>query len=192
MSMTGNMKTGFAKINSRGNTIFGESWQHGLPPSETLTGHQRVSFKDDAGQPKFGLTDEILSKHLLLLGGPGSGKTNTFNIILSQLLKTITENDLVVIFDTKGDFRDNFYKDESDQHILLGNDFRYRDITKSWNIFEELKKESGAYDEDSELTVRELSRQLFKEKEQKNNPFFSDAAIDIMRKEIDQVMEKGR
>ena len=39
----------------------------------------------------FSLNEDILSKHLLLIGGTGCGKTNTFMHIIAQLKKQMTQ-----------------------------------------------------------------------------------------------------
>ncbi|MCI6488079.1 MAG: type IV secretion system DNA-binding domain-containing protein, partial [Clostridiales bacterium] len=56
------------------------------------------------------ITDDLLSHHILLLGGIGSGKTNTFNLLLRNIRAGLTDEDVVVIFDSKGDFYKEFYR----------------------------------------------------------------------------------
>ena len=55
------------------------------------------------------LDQELLSKHMLLIGGTGSGKTNLINFIVRDIKKKMTNDDVLVIFDTKGDFVKDFY-----------------------------------------------------------------------------------
>jgi len=50
------------------------------------------------------LDEELLSRHILFLGGIGTGKTNAFFQILKQLRGDLTEWDIIIVFDTKGDF----------------------------------------------------------------------------------------
>ena len=45
-----------------------------------------VFFKSEDGAA-FSLNKSLLSRHILLLGGIGVGKTNTFNLFLSQLFE---------------------------------------------------------------------------------------------------------
>lgn len=43
---------------------------------------------------------EQLSRHMLLLGGIGTGKSNAFNHLIKALRRTMTQDDVMVIFDT--------------------------------------------------------------------------------------------
>ena len=52
---------------------------------------------------------QMLSRHLLLLGGIGTGKSNAFNFLISNILYMKTQKDVVIIFDTKGDYYKEFY-----------------------------------------------------------------------------------
>ena len=45
------------------------------------------------------VTESQLSKHTLLIGGIGSGKTNCFNFIVSGLNCMMTSKDVMLIFD---------------------------------------------------------------------------------------------
>lgn len=60
-------------------------------------------------QSAFGISEEVLSKHILLVGGTGSGKTNLFYHIVKQLKSKMTADDVMLIFDSKGDFHKKFY-----------------------------------------------------------------------------------
>lgn len=55
------------------------------------------------------IDEDLLSKHFLLLGGIGTGKTNTFFQIIQQIRQNMVKDDIVIIFDTKGDFYEKFY-----------------------------------------------------------------------------------
>ena len=54
------------------------------------------------------LDENLLSRHIMLLGGIGTGKTNAINMVLNQLMKNLTGNDVVIIFDSKGEFYRDF------------------------------------------------------------------------------------
>lgn len=143
----------------------------------------KIIFSDENNQFGFGLSEDVLSKHLLLLGGIGSGKTNTFNHIIDSLQDNMTNDDIMIIFDTKGDYKNEFYDIDNKDHILLGNDVSYRSVSKSWNIFDELRNSYGDFDEkESMLIAKELSKQLFKDFRSANQPFFATAAADIVSK----------
>ena len=44
----------------------------------------------------------------MLIGGIGTGKTNAFFQMLGQLNESLTQDDVMIIFDTKGDFTMEF------------------------------------------------------------------------------------
>lgn len=150
----------------------------------------KVSFKGRNGHT-FGLNEDLLSKHLLLLGGIGCGKTNVFNFIIESLEKNMSADDILLIFDTKGDFKRRFYRPQDCSYVLIGNDSQYRNISKSWNIFDELKDSNGLFSKGSELTAKEIAKQLFKGRESSTQPFFSLAAADLVAKAMIHLMRKA-
>ena len=120
------------------------------------------------------ITEELLSKHILLIGGIGSGKTNTFNMLTENLRERMTEDDVMVIFDTKGDFYREFNRPGD---IVISNDSRARGEhgPDYWNIFREV-----AIDDRQEENVLEIAKTLFLEKmERTSQPFFPTAAKDL-------------
>lgn len=122
------------------------------------------------------LDDYILSKHTLLIGGTGSGKTNTFYYFIEQLKREMTANDVMIVFDTKGDFESKFY---SQGDIILGNSSKYKNITEKWNIYKELVVD-GWNDENIQMNTNEITYSLFKDAMEKTNQqFFPSAARDL-------------
>lgn len=122
------------------------------------------------------LDDDILSKHTLLIGGTGSGKTNTFYYFIEQLKREMTANDVMIVFDTKGDFVSKFY---SQGDIILGNSSKYKNITEKWNIYKELVVD-GWNDENIQMNTNEITYSLFKDAMEKTNQqFFPSAARDL-------------
>ena len=120
------------------------------------------------------LSQDILSKHLMLLGGIGTGKTNAFYHIISQIQDKMTENDVMVIFDTKGDFYNEFYLPGD---VVISNDNKATGFNGPdyWNIFNEI--DSGEHQQES---IIEVSKSLFAEACKKTNQiFFPNAAKDI-------------
>ena len=116
----------------------------------------------------------LLSRHILFLGGIGTGKTNAFNQIVGQLRQSVTQEDVVVIFDTKGDFYHTFYRPGD---IVISNDSTATgpDGEDYWNIFNEIE-----YDEHAEENIVEISKSLFHKKlENTSQPFFPNAAKDL-------------
>lgn len=119
------------------------------------------------------LNQDCLSKHILLIGGIGTGKTNTMFHLLSQISENLTQDDVVLVFDTKGDFVQEFYRSGD---IVLSND---EDLSipkhNAWNIFSEIETGKGMMD-----SINEISRMLFAEACQKTQQiFFPAAARDI-------------
>lgn len=120
------------------------------------------------------LDDNLFSQHMLFLGSIGTGKTNGIFQIISQLRGSMTSNDVMIIFDTKGDFYNAFYQKGD---IVISNDEKatgetYKDY---WNIFNEIE-----LDESMEENIIEIARTLFYEKTQKSSqPFFPNAARDL-------------
>ena len=122
----------------------------------------------------FPLSDDLLSKHLLFIGGIGMGKTNGIFQILSQLRNHMTSNDVMLIFDTKGDFYESFYQPGD---IVISNDEKATGPNGKdfWNIFEEIS--AGA---NTEEEIIEIARALFFERSNKSSqPFFPNAARDL-------------
>ena len=120
------------------------------------------------------LDNDLLSKHLLFLGSIGTGKTNAFLQIISQLNRQFTENDVMIIFDTKGDFYREFYRPGD---VVISNDHTStsKDGLDYWNIFNEIDRGDRLNE-----SVIEISKALFAEAcERTNQIFFPNAAKDI-------------
>ncbi len=146
-----------------------------VPVNNSQQARCSIRGQDASGKPaSFFLSDDLLSKHLLFIGGIGMGKTNGIFQILSQLRNNMTSNDVMVVFDTKGDFYDSFYRQGD---IVISNDDkatgpRGRDY---WNIFEEINAGINTEEE-----IVEIARALFFERSNKSSqPFFPNAARDL-------------
>lgn len=163
--------------------IFGEDIRlNGVPArtGEALSGLYTV-FQDPQGH-RFVLSESLLSKHLLLLGGIGSGKTNVFNFVLESLLKKQTPDDIIFVFDTKGDFYKNFYQPYNPNHILIGNGREFQEETYCWNVFGELEGQDGSFDGFDEFSAKEIAKQLFEGRGSTSQPFFELASADLAAK----------
>ena len=135
-----------------------------------------------------GLTTDLLSKHLLLLGGTGCGKTNTMYYIIEQLKSTMSKNDVMIIFDTKGDFYNRFY---TERDIVISNSKQHSNITKYWNIYREAAAD-GWQDEDLILNSQEIAYSLFADAiEKTTNAFFPQAARDLFASILIQELRYG-
>jgi type IV secretory pathway TraG/TraD family ATPase VirD4 len=138
--------------------------------------HVDFTGKNALGQAdRFTLSEKILSQHLLLVGGIGSGKTNTFNQIMASLIPQMKSRDVMVLFDTKGDFYREFYRPgdiviSNDPTACASNGVDY------WNLLNEIE-DDGRIDEN----VIEIANTLFADKlKNSKDSFFPNAAKDIV------------
>lgn len=159
--------------------IFGNELKDGY---SKIDEYARLIFRDAEYPDKyyFSLDDKKLSKHILMLGGPGSGKTNVFKLILRQLRRNQNNQDIYIIFDTKGDYFDEF---KMPGDMVVGNSKKYRSISARWNIFDEVLADG----EDSfnyEINAREIAASLFSDRASTAQPFFVNAASDIFAQTI--------
>lgn len=125
------------------------------------------------------LSEAHCSKHIMLIGGIGTGKTNTTNHIVQHLDNSMTSQDVMVIFDTKGDFYNLFYSDVVD--YVIGNSDAFMDETCYWNIFREIEF-GGKTRKERETMAKEISKALFENRKNNTQPFFSSAASDLFCK----------
>lgn len=152
--------------------------QNRQAPSSSCPRPINVAFdgKNALGQPdRFVMTEKLLSQHLMLIGGIGSGKTNTFNQLLQNIIPQLTAKDVMIIFDTKGDFYNEFYKPGD---IVISNDSTARGSsgTDYWNIINELEDNRHLME-----NVIEVANALFAEKmKNTGDSFFPNAAKDIV------------
>lgn len=123
------------------------------------------------------IDEGILSKHILFVGGTGSGKTNAINYFINQLKRQMNSNDVMIIFDTKGDFERQFCNTND---LIIGNSKKYRNRTEKWNIYKELVVDG--WDDDSiQANTTEITYSLFKDAlENTNQQFFPSAARDLL------------
>lgn len=115
-------------------------------------------YSDNGTDISVPISEALLSTHLMLLGGIGTGKTNTFNQIIQQIRSSFSENDIMIVFDTKGDFYKKFYRPGD---IVISNDSTATGPSGPdyWNIFNEIEN-----DEHMEENIVEISKTLFYEK----------------------------
>ena len=133
-----------------------------------------VGFDANGADIQVPIDENLLSRHMMLLGGIGTGKTNTFNQLIRQLKHSLTNDDIMIIFDTKGDFYKEFYMPGD---IVISNDKTATGPNGPdyWNIFNEID-----HNEKMEDTIVEIAKCLFHEKlEKSSQPFFPTAAKDL-------------
>ena len=129
------------------------------------------------GTEGFHINEDIMSKHILLLGGSGCGKTNAFCYSVEALRAQMTDEDVAIVFDTKGEFYDWFHKDGD---YVIGNSAKFRQISYTWNIFDEVLAD-GDDEVNVSINARELASALFHDRGSSTQPFFCNAAKDIFR-----------
>lgn len=148
------------------------------PPKKTPNDKVILYGTHNGAACSFGLTEEHLDKHSLLIGSTGCGKTTLLNKMIDQIQDQMTKDDVMIIFDSKGDFYSRFgHKPGS---VLLGNSRQYYDKSVRWNIFKEIC--ADGWDDRSIITnSQEICKNLFAEREKRtNNPFFPNAARDLL------------
>lgn len=121
------------------------------------------------------IDEGTLSKHMILLGAIGMGKSNAMNNIVRSIRTTMSRNDVMVIFDTKGDYYKEFYKTGD---VVLSNDKRATNGSKSdyWNLFGEVM-----IDKRWEENATEIAKTIFADRLAKTTQvFFPNAAKDLL------------
>ena len=137
-----------------------------------------------------GLDEGILSKHMMLVGGTGCGKSTLFYHIIHQIKKQMTSRDVMVIFDSKGDFYSKF---KTVQDCVIGNSMQYVKESEKWNIFKEILAD-GWNDRQIMMNTQEICKSLFEERTKNNasNPFFPNAARDLLAAIIIKTIRLGK
>lgn len=164
------------------NSLFGSLLDTNMPPkiADSKLGEPTVCLygESNARSAEFKLNTEVLSRHLMLIGGTGCGKTNTFFHIVNQLKTQMQSNDVMIIFDTKGDYYKQFYNRDTD--VVLSTSEQYKENAIVWNIFKEFLIDGDENNSVNE-NISEISWGLFSEAINKNssNPFFPNAARDL-------------
>lgn len=131
------------------------------------------------GKPaSFGLSEDVISKHMMLVGGTGCGKSTLFYHIIEQLKKKMTADDVMIIFDSKGDFYSKFF---GKKDCVIGNSSQYIQQSERWNIFKEILAD-GWDERQVMMNATEICKALFEERTKNNssNPFFPNAARDLL------------
>ena len=101
--------------------------------------------------------DTYLSKHVLFIGGIGTGKTNAMMHMLRDLRNRTGKDDVFVVFDTKGDFLEEFYR-PGDAVISTRPEAQPGGVI--WNLFADLLEEDPAERSDQ---IFEIASTIFSE-----------------------------
>ena len=169
--------------------IYGKLVENNAPPPDVPRALVHISGEFNSVKRPFGITEEMLSKHILLVGGTGSGKTNLFYHIVKQLKEKLTKDDVMLIFDSKGDFHKKFF---ASGDIVIGNSIQYRKTSAKWSIYEEIIADGNDKISVAQNT-QEICKSLFAERIEKNsnNPFFPNAARDLLASIILSLVRNG-
>lgn len=168
-------------------TILGQSIGNNPVPIWTADRSRKpfVAFQDSKTQKLFGLNRDMLAYGLLALGAPGTGKTNFFNMTLDRMLATMQEGEVLIIFDTKGDYLETFGSRIPDSmKVVIGNGEEYRRITSYHNIFAEVmpRGDDGrlVYTPESDEDALEICEQLFQSMQSETQPIFPAMAEQVV------------
>lgn len=171
--------------------IYGTLLENNVPPEDDPRAPLHIPGKFNGVPRKFAITEDMLSKHILLVGGTGSGKTNLFYHIVRQLKQNIKSNDVMLIFDSKGDFYKMFHS-PGNKDVVIGNSAQYKKGSECWSIYEEIV--SDGRDLTSIIqNAQEISKSLFAKLIEKNssNPFFPMAACDLFASIVIAMIKSG-
>lgn len=170
--------------------IHGDVVTENNPPK--LTGKEVLEFSGtfNGKKARFGMLTDHLDKHSLLIGSTGCGKTTLMNQIIDQLQQRMTDQDVMIIFDSKGDFHSKFGKRKGS--VVIGNSNQYYQQSVRWNIFREIIAD-GWEDRQIIVNAQEICRDLFAERDKRtNNPFFPNAARDLLASLLIFLVRTGR
>lgn len=168
-------------------TILGQSIEDTPVPVWTADRSRNpfVAFQNPKTQKIFGINKDMLAYGLIAIGAPGTGKTNFLNMTLDRMLATMQPTDLIIIFDTKGDYLETFGSriPDSDK-IVIGNGEAYRRVTFYHNIFAEVmprgKDGKLVYTPESDEDALNLCEQLFQSMNSETQPIFPTMAEQVV------------
>lgn len=149
--------------------------KNGLPPRAS---NPAVTLKGTfhGSRAAFDLTEDVLSKHMMLIGGTGCGKSTLFYHLIHQIRAKMTEQDVMIIFDTKGDYYNRFAKPGD---VVIGNSPQYYKDSARWNVFKEILAD-GWDDKQVQMNTMEICKALFSDRQNAQNPFFPNAGRDLL------------
>ncbi len=130
--------------------------------------------------------DILLSRHTLLLGSSGSGKTNLLFHLLRNLRANLTDADVMVVFDPTGEYHSAFYQAGD---IVFADDARAGDENGDayWNLFTELCEDDRVVEDASALCDLLFDQRIHGAAE----PFYTSAARDLLMALIVYLRRQG-
>lgn len=172
----------FDSLNYRNNSKIGRTVLIGnevknTPPINRCS-QDLITFSN--GNSAFSMSKDDLSKGLLLIGSPGSGKTNVILSMLDSIISRLNDDDILFIFDSKQDFMGRYYNQNNPNHVIISANEEHSALTSSWNLFGELLNDDNNFN-NAEIMANEISKSLFADVESENQPFFHISASDIFK-----------
>ncbi len=130
--------------------------------------------------------ENMLSRHLLLLGSPGTGKSNLMAHLLRNVRANLMDQDVMVVLDPTGEYYAAFYQQGD---IVFADDARAgdQDKTEAWNLYAELCEEDRVIEDASALCDLLFDERIRSAAE----PFYASAARDLMMALIVYLRRKG-
>ncbi|HEY5988636.1 MAG TPA: type IV secretion system DNA-binding domain-containing protein, partial [Streptosporangiaceae bacterium] len=143
-------------------------------------------LQGQAGAIRF--DDTALSKHVLFLGGIGTGKTTAMMQLLRAMRAQAAQDDVFVIFDTKGDFLEKFFR-SGDAVISSAPGEDPGGVV--WNLFSDLIDPDRGSRGDH---IYEISSTIFSEGLSRagENLFFAAAACDIFAAVVEAMSREDK
>lgn len=136
-----------------------------------------------------GFDDKTMGRHVLYLGGIGTGKTVGITELVKSVRSAMTEDDCIIFFDTKGDYLEEFYQDGDIS--LSSSPAGTHKGQRAWNVFSEfIFQEGGPAIEDQ---IFEISGGLFSGlvDNSGDNAYFASGARDIFTALVTALMREG-
>jgi len=177
-------------MNVSSRLMYGNSVTQNQPPGISSGAKVKLAGTH-AGKPSvFSLDMDALSKHTMLIGGTGCGKTTLFYHFVSQLKNSMTKDDVMIIFDSKGDFYSKFFNKSTD--IVIGNSKQYATQSEHWNVYKEVLAD-GWEERDFVINTQEVCKSFFEERTKNTtNAFFPNAARDLLAAVITAFIREGK
>jgi type IV secretory pathway TraG/TraD family ATPase VirD4 len=177
-------------MNITSRLLYGNSVSQNAPPGQTTGANVKLTGTYTGKPSTFTLDNDVLSKHTMLLGGTGCGKTTLFYHFVSQIKRTMTKDDVMIIFDSKGDFYSKFFDKSND--FVIGNSKQYSAESQHWNIYKEILAD-GWEDSDFIINTQEVCKSFFEERTKNTtNAFFPNAARDLLAAIITTFIREGK
>jgi type IV secretory pathway TraG/TraD family ATPase VirD4 len=160
----------------------------GPPPPVTSAGvddGRRYPVPGKSGLLQF--TDKTLTTHVLFLGSIGSGKTNALMHLVREIRERTRQDDVIVVFDTKGDFRREFGRPGD---AVISGDPGADPYGVVWNIFLDLLGDDASARSEQ---IYEIAATIFGQAQEQagENAFFSMAACDIFAAVVEIMTREG-